>query len=490
MPHPTTMVKFVAMEKIHIGQHLELTIDRYAFGGKGIAHLSTSKGDKVVFVQNALPGQKVRAKVVKNKKRYIECKMVSVIERAPKEKDTPYQDIPGAPYSHLPVEVQKELKIESAFDLYERIGQVQDVASLMDEWIDAPSFWHYRNKMEYSFSSINSNPETDVESDQFSLGFKRRGTWWAVENLNADSGLFDADFENNLVKLRLYLEQTGLRAWNPRKREGYFKNLVVRKSFAQNALMLSIVTAADPDNKFDDGEFVRKCLELFGERVSGIFHAVNDSPGDRSSIDDAHFELLYGEPVLIEKLHGLEFEIGIKSFFQPNPLCAEKLYAKAMSYLTTDSEMEDNKVLLDLFCGTGTLAQLMAKAFPGKSIIGVDIESSSIEDAIRNASRNNIPGLKFHQGDVGQFLFHHPDLKGQIGAAILDPPRAGIAPKTLRKVIRLEAPRLVYISCNPATQARDCEALAEAGYQLKKLSFADQFPHTAHVEAVALFEKE
>lgn len=477
------------MEKIHIGQHLELVIDRYAFGGKGITHLETEKGDKIVFVQNALPGQKVRAKVVKSKKRYIECKLVNVIERAPGEKNTPYQDIPGAPYAHLPVEAQKELKMESALDLYQRIGKVENVASLFDEWIDAPSVWHYRNKMEYSFSSINSNPETDLESDQFSLGFKRRGSWWAVENLNADSGLFDADFENNLIKLRQYLEQTGLEAWNPRKREGYFKNLVVRKSFSQNALMLNLITAADPENLFDDGEFVRKCLELFGNRVSGIYHAVNNSTGDRSSIDDAHFELLYGEPIIVEKLHGLEFEIGIKSFFQPNPMCAEKLYAKAMSYMTAESEVEEDKVLLDLFCGTGTLAQLMAKEFPGRQIIGVDIESSAIEDARRNANRNHIPGLNFHTGDVGQFLFHHPDLKGKIGAAILDPPRAGIAPKTLRKVIRLEAPKLVYISCNPATQARDCEALAEAGYQLKKLSFADQFPHTAHVEAVALFEK-
>lgn len=477
------------MEKLHIGQRIELPIKDYAFGGKGIARISTDKGDKVIFVQNALPGQQVLGKVVKTKKRYAECKLVKVLQRSPEEKDTPYQDIPGAPYSHLPVGNQKQLKLASAIDLYKRIGKIEKIEYIFDEWIDAPEPWHYRNKMEYSFSSINSDPETDLESDTFSLGFKRRGSWWAVENLNADSGLFDADFENNLHQLRTYLESTGLAAWNPRKREGYFKNLVVRKSVHQNRLLVNLITAEDDEGKFDDEDFITKCLEFFGERVVGIFHSINNSTGDRSSLDDQFVNSIYGKEFLTEQLLGLNFEVGIKSFFQPNPKCAEKLYSKALDYFVEGADIPANGVLLDLFCGTGTIAQLLSQKFKDHRIIGVDIESSAVADAKKNAERNGIASLEFFTGDVGQFLFKHPELLGSIGAAVVDPPRGGIAPKTLRKIIRLEAHKLVYISCNPATQARDCEILAEAGYVLKRLSLVDQFPHTAHVEAVAVFEK-
>lgn len=484
------MLTFDGMEKLKPGARIELNINSYAFGGKGIARIQTDKGDMVVFVQNALPGQKVLARVVKSKKRYAECKLVKVLVRAEEEKETPFQEIPGAPYARLALSAQKKLKHESAIDLYTRIGKVDAVNELFDEWIDAPEPWHYRNKMEYSFSAINNNPVTDIESDAFSLGFKRRGTWWAVENLNADSGLFDADFENNLHRLRSYLENTGLPAWNPRKRSGFFKNLIARKSFHQNALLLNLVTGPDPDNRFDVPEFVQQCLEIFGSRIAGVFHSVNEGTGDRSQIPDKFFDLVYGRPSLIEKLHGLEFEIGIKSFFQPNPRCAEKLYTKALEYVGTSAKSETNPVILDLFCGTGTISQLMAQKFPKARVIGVDIEPMAIADAKKNAQGNSISQIEFFAGDVGRFLFENPNLKDQISVAVMDPPRAGIAPKTLRKVIRLQADRLVYISCNPATQARDCEILAEAGYTLKKLSLVDQFPHTAHVEAVALFERQ
>ena len=483
------LVNFAGMEKLHIGQRIELIVTGNAFGGKGIARQVTELGEKVIFIQNALPGQKVLARVVKTKKRYAECKMVKVLERSPEETETPYQDISGAPYAHLPVEAQKQLKMASALDLYQRIGKVADIDAVFDEWIDTPAAWHYRNKMEYSFSSINSDPETDLESDKFSLGFKRRGSWWAVENLDADSGLFDAEFENKLHLLRKYFETTGLEAWNPRQRKGYYKNLVVRKSFHENLLLLNLITAEDPHQQFDDAAFVTECLQLFGERVCGIFHSINNSTGDRSSIEDQYIESIYGREHLSEKLLGLNFEIGIKSFFQPNPKCAEKLYSKALDYISESGDVSSEGVMLDLFCGTGTIAQLLAEKFPHRKVVGVDIEPSAIADAQMNAARNNIGSLRFFAGDVGQFLFRHPEFNDAIDAVVLDPPRGGIAPKTLRKIIRLNAKKLVYISCNPATQARDCEILAEAGYVLKRLSLVDQFPHTAHVEAVAEFVK-
>lgn len=475
------------MEKLRPGNLIQLRIQDYAFGGKGIGRIPTAEGDLVVFVQNALPDQLVEARVVKAKKRYAECKLVKVLERAADEVEIPFQEIPGAPYARLPVENQRKLKEEAAFGLYERIGKVQNVRALYDEWIESPLTWHYRNKMEYSFSSIQYERETDKETDAFSLGFKKRGSWWAVENLNRDSGLFDAQVETKLWELREYLESTGLAAWNPRKREGFFKNLIVRKSFAEDTLMIHLITHEDPEKRFDAQGFVDQCLSCFGDRVASVFHGINDQTGDRSSLEAKHIQLLYGVDHVTEQLNGLEFRIGVQSFFQPNPRCAELLYAKAVEYAMTAGLR--GEAMLDLFCGTGTITQLLAQKVTGRTITGVEIIESAVEDARENATRNDLNNVDFHTGDVGKFLYAHPEMQNNIALVMMDPPRAGIAPKTLEKVIRLGAHRMVYISCNPATQARDCERLIEAGYQLKKLSLVDQFPHTSHVEAVALFDK-
>ena len=184
---------------------------------------------------------------------------------------------------------------------------------------------------------------------------------------------------------------------------------------------------------------------------------------------------------------GLDFEISMQSFFQTNPKCAEKLYQKVVDYvLETDEKQE---VIMDLFCGTGTIGQILANQIPDADVIGVDSVPEAIEDAKENAKRNGIKGLTFFTADVGKFLQNFPQYTNNISTVVLDPPRAGIAPKTLKKVVQLNASRIVYVSCNPATQARDSDYLLSVGYQLKKLSFIDQFPHTSHVESIALFEK-
>ena len=191
----------------------------------------------------------------------------------------------------------------------------------------------------------------------------------------------------------------------------------------------------------------------------------------------------------MEELLGLSFEISMKSFFQTNPKSAEKLYSKVIDYALENKEAIDNTVVMDLFCGTGTIGQILASRSENAKIIGVDIVASAIEDAKENAKRNGIDGLQFYAADVGKFLQQHPEYKGKIRTIILDPARAGIAPKTLKKIINLNADRMVYVSCNPATQARDTVELMNSGYQIKKLSLVDQFPHTSHIETVVLFEK-
>jgi 23S rRNA (uracil1939-C5)-methyltransferase len=474
---------------VHRGEILELQIEDLAFGGQGIARLRSEEGDFVLFVENAFPGQLVRAKVEKKRKRHAECKLLDIIKRSPQEIELPYQEISGAPYLFVPITLQQEFKQKTTLDVYRRIGRIPEPTNLFDEYISSPEVFFYRNKMEYSFSCIEHVPETGEEiDDAFALGFKRRGTWWKVESLNKPSGLFDEQWETLLPDFREFLRSFGLPAWHPPRKEGFFRHIVVRKSFDQDQLLIHLVTSSAELKKFDAVATANFLKDKLGKRLAGFWHTINDNIADRAKIENGTSKLLCGEAVVVEKMLGLSFEISMESFFQTNPKCAEKLYTKAIDYVC--EHVVDNGVIMDLFCGTGTIGQLIAKRVKAKEIIGVDIVEEAIEDAKRNAQINGFEHLHFFAADVGKFLYQHPEYQGKIGTIVLDPPRAGIAPKTLLKVIALNATYLVYISCNPATQARDTETLEQNGYKLSKLSFVDQFPHTSHIEAVALFEKK
>ena len=235
-------------------------------------------------------------------------------------------------------------------------------------------------------------------------------------------------------------------------------------------------------------EFVKFIKGLWGDRVAGILHTINDDIGERVEARAGASTLIYGRERITETLHGLKFDISLSSFFQTNPQSAEKLYAEVLNYALGEDLGGKNAVVLDLFCGTGTISQLLAKEHTGK-VIGVDIVESAIEDARISAQRNECKNIEFYAADVGKFLLEFPEFRGKIRTLVMDPPRAGISSKTLRKVIRLQADRMVYVSCNPATQARDIATLAENGYKLTQFKLVDQFPHTSHVESVALFER-
>lgn len=474
---------------VHRNQVLELEIEDLAFGGQAIARLRSEEGEFVLFVENAFPGQKVLVRVDKKRKRHAECKLIDVIERSPLEKKLEFQEISGAPYIFLPIEIQKEYKQKTTLDVYRRIGRIENVAAIFDQFIESPSVYFYRNKMEYSFSCIEHVPETGEElDDAFALGFKRRGTWWKVENLNKPSGLFDEQWETILPKFRDLLKSFGLSAWHPPKKEGFFRHIVVRKSFDQDQLLLHIVTSSDGIEKFDDKAVVAFLKAELGDRLAGVWHTINDNIADRAKIENGTSRLLIGNAVVVEKMLGLSFEISMESFFQTNPKSAERLYTKAIDYVVENTK--ENGVIMDLFCGTGTIGQLIAQRIKAAEIIGVDIVEEAIKDAKRNAKINNFSHLKFFAADVGKFLGLHPEYQGKIDSIVLDPPRAGIAPKTLLKVVALDAKHIVYISCNPSTQARDAETLEKNGYKMTKLSLVDQFPHTSHIEAIAVFEKQ
>ena len=472
------------------GDLITVNITDFAFGGKGIAKVETENGEYIVFVDNTFPGQKVEARIAKKRKRYAEAKLVNVLERSEIEKITDFQEISGGPYIFVPVEKQEEEKKKSTLEVFRRIGGIENPIQYFDEFISSPDHYFYRNKMEYSFSSIEHDIHTGEEKDEaFALGFKRRGTWWKVETLEKPSGLFDQQWETLLNELRLLLKSTGLPAWHPPQKTGFFRHIVVRKSFHQDQLLLNLVTSSVGAEKFDSSIFVKFLVDKLGNRLAGIQHTINDNVADRSKIENGQCTLLYGQEVVVEQLLGLNFEISMESFFQTNPKCAELLYTKALNYVFEENlNVED--VVMDLFCGTGTIGQILASKNKTVKIIGVDIVAEAIDDAKRNARRNNIEGIDFYASDVGKFLKEYPNFSGKIRTIILDPPRAGIAPKTLIKVIELEAENIVYISCNPSTQARDTESLIQAGYTLEKLSFVDQFPHTGHIESIAKYKRK
>jgi len=470
------------------GEDIEVTISKMAFGGRGIARIETDKGEIVAFVPNAIAGQRVKCRIVKVRKRHLETSLMEILERSPAEVEIPYQAISGAPFATLPVQAQEKTKKETAIDLMQRIGKVENAPELFDEFISSPLHWHYRNKMEYSFAAIRYDLREKTDVDDFALGFKHRGTWWMAENLDKDSGLFDEELENGLKKIRRYCEDTGLPPWHHPRKEGFFRFLTVRKSYTDQGLLLNLVTSSHGLEKFDLEKFSAFLRELLGDRLQGFLHTVNDDIGDRVQPLEGESKLMFGRDYIEERLNGLKFKIQMESFFQTNPKAAERLYAKAIGYLS--EETEGKGLILDLFCGTGTIGQLVGSKLTEAKVLGVDIVEKAIEDAKRSAEENGVKNVDFEAADVGKFLLHHPKYRGKIDAVILDPPRGGIAPKALKRTIELDAETIVYISCNPATLARDTETLQTSGYGLKKFALVDQFPHTGHVEAVAIFKKK
>ncbi|MDG1332770.1 MAG: 23S rRNA (uracil(1939)-C(5))-methyltransferase RlmD [Crocinitomicaceae bacterium] len=471
------------------GEVVTVEITDYAFGGRGIAKIPTEDGHYVIFVDNTFPGQIAKARITKKKKRFAEAKLIDVIERSSLEVLSDFQEISGGPYIYVPIELQEKEKKESTLEVIRRIGGVPDPNAIFDEFISSPEHFFYRNKMEYSFSCIEHDRQTGEDiDDAFALGFKRRGTWWKVESLDKPSGMFDEQWETILIEIRQFLKESGLPAWHPPGKYGFFRHIVVRKSFHQDQLLLNLVTSSEGVEQFDAKAFSAFLQEKLGGRLAGLQHTINDNVADRAKIENGTCTLLYGEPIVVEQLLGLNFEISMESFFQTNPKSAEKLYTKALDYVM-EGDLKSDNVVMDLFCGTGTIGQILASKMNDVRIVGVDIVEEAIEDAKRNAKNNGIEGIEFYAADVGKFLREYPDFIGKIKTVILDPPRAGIAPKSLQKVIDLGAKHIVYISCNPSTQARDMDTLVQAGYSVDKISLVDQFPHTGHIESIAKFTR-
>lgn len=481
--------------KLTKGLQLELTITDLAFGGRGVASVKNEdnqeKKDFIIFVDGALPGQKVMAKITNKKKRYAEAKMVKVLTPSPDEVSNDFQATPGAPWLCLPVEIQQQYKQAQVFELFKKFAGLEDI-KVFDEFISSPQELHYRNKMDYSFGPTtesyvekpgNRGPEDiykEWSHSGFGLGSKKRGQFWLVENLEKPSGMFDESFETLLPELRELCEAQNPTVYNSRNNEGFWRQLVVKKSFAEDKFLLNIITNIPEVKDVDMQVLVDFFNTKLPNRIKGIYWTQSDDTGN-ANYKYKQRDLVYGEDQISEKICDLNFNISMDSFFQTNIFSAEKLYEKAASYVT------DANDILELFAGTGTISQILARQNPKAKITSVEIVPAAVKDAKANAANNGITNIKFVCDDVTKFMKTY---EGKPPVVVLDPPRAGISPKALQRIIDFAPAEIVYVSCNAATLARDTATLTGNGYSLKNLALVDQFPHTAHVECIAKFAKK
>lgn len=487
------------------GQVYEVTIDRVDFPNKGIA----DTGEGTVIVKNSLPGQKVRICVNKVRKGKAEGRLLEVIERSPLETGIPCSHFGlcgGCTYLSLPYEEQLKLKETQVRKLLESVLSRQETSWDWEGIKASPAEYEYRNKMEFTFGD-------EKKDGPLTLGMHKRGSFYDVVTVE-DCRIVDQDYRLILKTVRDFFGERGTAYYHRMRHDGYLRHLLVRKASGTGEILTALVTTSQwgTDRLCEEGagagsnakaearnrteseseaqmlaEFQEALLSLEREgrlqgSFAGILHIVNDSPAD--TVQSDRTETLYGRDYFYEELLGLRFKISTFSFFQTNSHSAAVLYRTAREYAETASAEKADQVIFDLYSGTGTIAQLMAPA-AGK-VVGVEIVEEAVEAARRNAAENGLHNCEFIAGDVLKVLDVLEDKPDMI---ILDPPRDGIHPKALPKIIRYGVEQIVYISCKPTSLVRDLEAFLEGGYRVVKAVAVDQFPWTANVEAVILMQK-
>jgi 23S rRNA (uracil1939-C5)-methyltransferase len=436
--------------RLRRGELLEVEIDSLAFGGRGVART----GGYVVFVAGALPGDRVRAEVVKAKRNFAEARTVELLrpgaDRVPDRCLHDGEPCPGAPWQGLPYERQLACKREQVDDALRRIGGLDGFE--LEENEPALERWRYRNKLEYSFG------EREGEAV---LGFHARGRWDLI--VGVDDCLLASERGNAARnEVREWARRESIPPYDRRARAGVLRNLVVREGRRTGQVQTRLVTSPAP--------FPKPPVDL---------HTVIE--GDSGGTDGPTGVL--GEERLREELCGLDLEISHGAFFQTNTEMAERLYAVAAEY----AGLSGAERVFDLYCGIGTIGLTMAKR--AGEVWGLEIVPEAIADAERNAKRNEIANARFLAGNARTGVRPLLEEAGKPDVVVLDPPRAGLSQKIVRRVIECEARRIVYVSCNPTTLAPNAAQLVEAGYRLRRVRPVDMFPQTPHIECVALLEK-
>ncbi len=432
------------------GESLLLEIDSLAYGGKGIAR----RNGYVVFVAGALPGDRVRAEVTRAKRGYAEARAVEIVQpspdRVPERCDHGGEPCPGAPLQALPYEEQLRHKQQQVDDALSRLGGLSGYE--LEPIEPALERWRYRNKLEYSFG------ERDGE---LILGYHARGRWDQV--VDAEDCLLASEANNRARnEVRAWARAQNLPPYDRRGGTGVLRNLVVREGRRTGELQRRLVTSAV--------EIPRPPVDL---------HTIVEGTG--SGTDGPTGAL--GREHLSEELRGLRFRISHAAFFQTNTEMAERLYGIAVEM----AAFEGGERLFDLFCGIGTLGLAMAER--AAEVWGIELVAEAVADAEENARLNQIGNARFRVGDARKEIRPLLDEAGRPDVVVVDPPRAGLSQKVVRRLIECEASRIVYVSCNPTTLAPNAAQLTDAGYRLRRVRPVDMFPQTPHIECVALLER-
>ena len=448
------------------GSDLTVKIEKLQFPSTGVGQAE----NKIIYVKNAFPGQTITGRVKKKREDHADLKLLSVDERADYEIDAPcphFGICGGCSSQSIPYEKQLEFLSEEVKTLF------KDANVPTGEYLGiqgSPSQYEYRNKMEFTFGD-------EAKGAPLSLGMHIRGKSFGILTVD-NCQIVDEDYRK-IIKLTVeYFRKQDLPYYRVMKAEGYLRNLVIRKAQNTGEILVNLVTTTQVD--FDLTEYVKllRSQSYRGNLVS-ILHTENDSLSD--AVIPEKVNLLYGKDYIRETVLGLQFNISPFSFFQTNTKGAESLYSIVREFMG-DSE---NKVVFDLYCGTGTIGQIVAPA--AKKVVGIELIEEAVEAAKENAKLNGLDNCEFLAGDVAEII---KKVKDKPDIIILDPPRTGVHPKALDYVIRFKAKEIIYVSCNPKTLVNDLKVLTERGYKVVKTKVKDMFPNTPHVETIVKLIKQ
>ena len=447
------------------GQIYEGIIERVDFPNKGIVFVPEE--EQYVTVKNGIPGQKIRFMINKFKRGNAEGRLLEVLEKSPLETREPVCSIfpacGGCMYQTMPYEEQVKMKEGQIRRIMDPIVKGE---YLFEGVKHSPKEFHYRNKMEFSFGD-------EFKDGPLSLGLHKKGSTYDVLTAG-DCQLVHEDMDKILLCVLNYFKERNVSYYKKMQHVGYLRHLLLRRGDTTGEILVNLVTTTQEE--YDLTPLVEELLALeLEEKIVGILHILNDSLSDVVKSDETR--ILYGQDFFYEKLLGLEFKITPFSFFQPNSKGAEVLYETVREYIGDI----DNQVVFDLFSGTGTIGQVLAPV--AKKVIGVEIIEEAVEAAKENAVRNGLSNCRFIAGDVFKVL---DEIEEKPDVIVLDPPRDGIHPKALPKILNYGVDKIVYISCKMTSLARDLEMMQLAGYRVEKMTAVDQFCETVHCETVVL----
>lgn len=459
------------------GEIYEGVIEKVDFPNKGYVFVE----DQKVLIKNGIPGQKVRFMIQKKRSGRAQGRILEVIEKSPLETREPvcsnFPACGGCMYQTMSYEDQLHMKETQIRELLEEAliqgGQIDENGNAAFEWEGihgSPIEFGYRNKMEFSFGD-------EVKDGPLSLGLHKKGSTYDILNTD-DCKLVHKDMTDILTCVREFFREKGASYYRKLQHTGYLRHLMLRRGVTSGEILVHLVTTTQEEYDLEPLKDQLLALPLEG-RIVGIMHILNDSLSDVVQSDETR--ILYGQDYFYETLLGLKFRISTFSFFQPNSLAAEVLYNIVRDYIQNTSGME----VFDLYSGTGTIAQLLAPV--AKEVIGVEIVEDAVAAARENAKLNGLDNCKFIAGDVLKVL---DDLTEKPDVIVLDPPRDGIHPKALPKILDYGVDKIVYISCKVTSLARDLEMMQARGYEVVKGVAVDQFCETVHVENIVLLSRQ